>query len=500
MQDRPLEAVFRPAMVLMTGRGLGFIAAFAIPMVLARVFTQEEFGTYKQLFLIYGTLFGIAQVGMAESLFYFLPNEKQRGGSYVVNTMLVLGGVGLACLAGVWLLQTYIAQLLNNPDLVDYIPFVGFYLLFMLMAVLLEITMTVRKQHKAASFAYAFSDLFRAILYITPVLLFSDLHWLMLGAVGFAAMRLGATLVYVLREFRGSLTPDKRLLENHLGYAIPFGFAIIIEVLQHNFHLYAVSYHFDVATFAIYAVGCLQIPLVDFLSSSTSNVMMTNMRSRMLDNDKAGACAIWLDTVRKLALILCPLVAGLVIMAYELITLLFTEMYVDSVPIFMFWTLGSLFTLLITDGVLRVLAETRFLILQNLIQLFLIVILIQWFLVTFGVIGAVLATILSTAICKAIAMWRIKTVLNLSLKQLLPWRSLGKCFFIATAAAVPALLIKTLFVMHSLPLLLITGSIYCLSYFALLLLCGPMDESEKQMLLQWIQSPFLWASRALRIS
>ena len=77
----PVESVFRPAFVLMSGRVLGFAAAFAIPMVLARVFDQSEFGTYKQLFLVYSSLYSVVQLGMAESLFYFLPSNQKQGGS-----------------------------------------------------------------------------------------------------------------------------------------------------------------------------------------------------------------------------------------------------------------------------------------------------------------------------------------------------------------------------------------------------------------------------------
>ena len=83
MTDRENQeegAVFRPAMILMSGRFLGFILAFITPMVLVRVFTQEDFGTYKQLFLIVNTLFVIAQMGMAESLYYFLPQAGKKPG------------------------------------------------------------------------------------------------------------------------------------------------------------------------------------------------------------------------------------------------------------------------------------------------------------------------------------------------------------------------------------------------------------------------------------
>jgi len=408
---QPLEALFRPALVLMSGRFLGFVAAFAIPIVLARIFDQTEFGSYKQIFLIFGTVFGIAQVGMAESLYYFLPSETRRSGGFVFNTLAVLGIFGMISLGALWLWRQEVAELLNNAGLASFIPLVGFYLLFMLMAVVLEIIMTVRKQHLIASCTYAASDLIRAMFYIAPVLIFSSLRALMLGAVAFAMIRFTATLVYVRRELGDSLRPDSASLRQQLVYAIPFGLAGLIEVLQTNLHLYVVAYHFDTATFAIYAVGCLQIPLSDYLMTSTSNVMMVNMRERMLAGDHAAVVSIWLDSVRKLALIFFPLVAVLLITANALIVMLFTSAYERSAPIFMVWTLSMLLATLLTDGALRVLAETRFLILQNLLRLILIVALIQWFLARFDLMGAILVTLLATVAAKIVALARIKHVL-----------------------------------------------------------------------------------------
>ncbi len=494
-----MEAIFRPALILMFGRGLGFIATFAIPMVLSRVFTLEEFGTYKQLFLIYATLFGIAQVGMAESLYYFLPVKARRGGGYVMNTLLMMTVVGMLCLLGMWLGQAYLARLLNNPDLLEYIPYVGLYLLFMLLSVVLEIIMTVKKQHKSASLTFAFSDLLRAICIVAPVLMFADMHWLMLGAVGFAIMRFGATLAYVGKEFGRTLRRDGPLMRKHLGYALPFGLAGLIEVAQVNLHMYAVSYYFDVVTFAIYAVGCLQVPLIDFLSTSTSNVMMVNMREKVISKDLPAVLNIWLDTTRKLALIFFPLVFGLLVIAHELIVMLFTSTYEASVPIFMVWTVSMLFGGILTDGVLRVFAETRFLILQNLVHLALMVSMIHFFLMTFGVLGAVLVTLLTTFLIKVFSLWRIKHILGVSTAQLLPWKSLGNAVAIAALASVPALLVKAALVLPGPLVLLVTGATYTISYYCLLVLMGPMDSQEKDMLMQTVHAPVHWLLRTCNL-
>ena len=67
------ESVLGPALLLMCGRTLAFAATFFIPVILARIFDPTQFGTYKQLFLIFTSVNLIAQAGMATSLYYFLP-------------------------------------------------------------------------------------------------------------------------------------------------------------------------------------------------------------------------------------------------------------------------------------------------------------------------------------------------------------------------------------------------------------------------------------------
>ena len=91
------DRISRATRMLAAGRVPGLVVAFAIPLVLARVFDPTEFGTYKQLFLIYATLFGLAQLGMAESLYYFVPLSPAQAGRHVANALVALVTLGLGC-------------------------------------------------------------------------------------------------------------------------------------------------------------------------------------------------------------------------------------------------------------------------------------------------------------------------------------------------------------------------------------------------------------------
>src|SRR5262249_6634373 len=132
----PMSSTLKPTATLMSGRLAGIVLALGIPIVLARVLDQASFGTYKQLFLIYATLYGIAQVGMAESLFYFLPSDPSRAGRYALNSLLILGAAGAACCAALWGARDRLAAWFGNPDLAAGLPWIGLYLGMMLASTL----------------------------------------------------------------------------------------------------------------------------------------------------------------------------------------------------------------------------------------------------------------------------------------------------------------------------------------------------------------------------
>ena len=493
MESNASGSVFKPAFMLMSGRALGFVAAFAIPVVLVRVFDQAEFGTYKQLFLIYTTLYGIAQLGMAESLFYFLPTATADRGGYVLNSLVALAFAGLICLTGLWISAASLGRWFHNPELGRYTPLIGVYLLIMLVSAVFEIVMITRKHHLFAFGAYALSDLARAGLYIVPALLFRSLFAVFLGAVAFALVRLFTVSLYLRRQFTGTLVFDPAVMKKHLAYALPFALAVSIETLQNNLHMYLVSYHFDAATFAIYSVGCLQIPLVDFLMTSTSNVMMVKMGEDLRDGRNQAALELWLDTTRKLALVFAPLVGGLVVTAGKLITLLFTANYAASAPLFVVWTTSMLFAAVMTDSVLRVHADTRFLVVLNLLRLSVVALAIGPFLARFGLMGAVLVTLLATAVAKLVALVRVRAILRCELAGLLPWKSLLSILAIAAGAALPCLLLESVLPLPTLPSLLILGAVYAASYGLLLWIFGPLSGSERRTILQCLQAPGAWA-------
>ncbi len=489
------ESVFKPALLLMAGRVLAFAATFFIPVVLARVFDRADFGTYKQLFLIHSTIYLVAQIGMASSLYYFLPLSPDRGGRYAANSALCLGVSGLGCIGFLMIGGSKVAHWLSNADLAAYIPWVGLYLFLTLFSSMLEISMISRGNYLWASGSYAGSDLARAAALIVPALLFRRLDLVLLGAVLVGLLRAGGTLLYLRREFGASFRPDGALLIEQLRYALPFGLAVLVEIAQWNYHHYAVSHRFDPATFAIYAVGCLQIPIVDFVASPTSDVMMVKMRERLSEGRDRAVLGIWHDTTRKLALLFFPLAALLIVAAPEIIEFLFTEKYAASAPIFMVWSIAILFAAFQVDGVLRVYARTRFLLGMNLLRLAMMAGLIGLFVSKYYLLGPVLLTVVANLVGKAVALGRIKRILHTGLRDLLPWHSLGAATGAAAVASLVAMAVKSQLNAPALATLLATGVIFSATYAAVVWRFNLLTASEKLTLAGWMRRAALFGAR-----
>jgi O-antigen/teichoic acid export membrane protein len=474
------DRIAKAVRVLATGRAPGVAIAFAIPLVLARTFDQAEFGTYKQLFLIYATLFGLAQLGMAESLYYFVPRDAAKAGRHAANAITALAIIGLGCVAALFALRFEISEWLSNPALSTHLVPLGWFLALMLTSAVFEIVLISRQKPAMAATAYALSDLARAACFVIPAALAYGLRGVMAGAVLFAATRAVITALALWREFGPDLRIDARVLARQLAYALPFALAVGIEVLHLNWHQYAVAARFDAATFAVYAVGCLQVPVVDLIVTSAVNVMMVEMAA-VKERHPATARWLWHDTITRLGFMIFPLAAFLIVMAREIITVLFTSAYAGSVPIFMLWSLTMLASVLVVDGVLRVFAQTKYLVAQNVAQLLLVAALAGPLLSMFGLGGAVLATLVAAMAVKAAAVVRISRLMGLSLADALPWRRLATAATCAGVAALPTIALARNAQLPPLAALPIAALVYTAAYA---LLCYAIGRAARPRLVQ----------------
>ena len=181
-----------------------------------------------------------------------------------------------------------------------------------------------------------------------------------------------------------------------------------------------------------------------------------------------------------------PLVGVLLVAAPDLIVLLFTEQYRASAAVFMVSTTGIALAALATDAVLRVYAQTGYLLALNAFRLAFIAALIAPFIAVFDLPGAMLVTILATATAKWLALVRMQRLIGAGRSELLPWRSLGATAAAAMLAAVAGLAAKLLLGGTAFRNLIAATVVAAGVYAVLVLWLGLLDREEREALTGWL--------------
>ena len=427
--ERSLLARARP---LLLARLAAAAISFAIPLALARRFRQDEYGTYKLLLLVANTLGYVLPMGMAQSLYYFVPRLSARR-ALLCQTLLFLLGAGLLALAGVNALSPWLARALNNPALEGDAPRLGLYMLGLLGSMPLEIVLTARGQISLAALTYLASDLLKAAAMVLPALLGWGLDGVLDGLCAFAIARLIACWLALGRGEAGPAF-DRAVLARQLRYALPFGAAMLLSVPQGYFHQFLVSARLDAASFAVYSVGLLQLPVIDLLYTPTTEMLMI----RIAELERAGApqaaAAVFREAMAHLALAFVPLTALLLAVAPELVFALFTARYAAAVPIFRVASLGVLLACLPVDGALRARDQTRHLFASYLLKAALTVPLALLLVSRFGMMGGVASWLLAEVAGKLALLWRVPRALGVRPGALLPFAQLARAAAASAAA------------------------------------------------------------------
>ncbi|MCP3059960.1 spore coat polysaccharide flippase ExoM [Myxococcus sp. K38C18041901] len=417
----------------------------SIPLVLARVLHLDEYGTYYQLFLIATTLYYVLPFGVVQSLYYFLPRTGEKR-PYLGQTLLFMSGAGLVGGLLVQLLMGPVAGWFSNPQLLEYRWELAAYTAFLLGSFPLEVSLTAQGRTKASAVVYLVSDAVRASVMVLPPLLGFSLHGLMVAVCGFTALRFVATWVVCLRGVSGPLVSGP-LLRAQLAYAAPFGAAMFLAIPQQNAHLYMVAGAVAPAMYALYRVGCFQLPVVDLLYTPTSEVLMV----RLGELEREGRLEEGVDAFReaagKLAYVFLPFAAFLFAAAPEFIGALFGEKFLPAVPVFRISVLGVVLSILPMDGTLRARGLTRAIFVSYAVKAAVTVPLVYFGVKHLGMMGGIGSWAVAEVVGKVLLLTRIPAALStprrsLRLVDVIPWRELGRASLAAGAAGLGVFVLR----------------------------------------------------------
>lgn len=405
-----------------------------VGILLARILVPAELGSYRQLFLIYSTFSTLLLLGIPQSVLYFLPKLRHIDSKreFISRTVNLVSALAFVFGLGIFLLRGFIARLFNNPQLELLLILYAVYPLFMFITQIYSQIMLGLKQPRKTAVFTLFCVATDFVLILGTALITKNLYYIVLALMVSALLQWGFAQ-FQLRHWLTKVSFDPGFYQEVFRYSLPLGLSSIIGMLSIQLDKLVVSGFFTPAQYAVFSIGAMELPFISILNNSVNAILLPHISS-----EPAKMTEVYRAAVRKNALIIFPFAVLGLIFATPLITFLYTETYLGSVPFFRVYLLNLPLRVATYGIIFMALRKTRYIMMNSLVTLGLNLVLNLVLVRLIGMMGAVIATVIVTWLSVALYLYWMRHKLGLDLTELFPLKALLKTLLVAGISALPA--------------------------------------------------------------
>ncbi|NLH93140.1 MAG: oligosaccharide flippase family protein [Candidatus Cloacimonetes bacterium] len=412
-----------------------------VGILLARILVPAELGSYRQLFLIYSTFSTLLLLGIPQSVLYFLPKLRHIDSKreFISRTVNLVSALAFVFGLGIFLLRGFIARLFNNPQLELLLILYAVYPLFMFITQIYSQIMLGLKQPRKTAVFTLFSVATDFVLILGTALITKNLYYIVLALMVSALLQWGFAQ-FQLRHWLTKVSFDPGFYQEVFRYSLPLGLSSIIGMLSIQLDKLVVSGFFTPAQYAVFSIGAMELPFISILNNSVNAILLPHISS-----EPAKMTEVYRAAVRKNALVIFPFAVLGLIFATPLITFLYTETYLGSVPFFRVYLLNLPLRVATYGIIFMALRKTRYIMINSLVTLGLNLVLNLVLVRLIGMMGAVIATVIVTWLSVALYLYWMRHKLGLDLTELFPLKALLKTLLVAGISALPAYVVFWIF-------------------------------------------------------
>ncbi len=395
-------------------------------MVLSRIRTLEEYGTYSQLLIAVNLISMLFVLGLPNGINYFLAREESAEGKrlylshYFTLNLLLSVSAGVVLFLGIPLLKLYFHN-----------EMIGVYSFFLLLYPFASITMSAVESMLVVYERLRTLVLYRLLNSLSLLGILVAVDTLGLTFRQYMVLFLMAELLFALAVYvlAGRLSGGLRLtisaakLQEIAVFCIPIGLASAVGTLSSELDKLVISTFFSTSEYAIYTNAAKELPLT-VLSSATTMVIMPKVVQYLHRREKARAVLLWKNAFLFNYAVMAVMVSGIVTYAPEVITILYSEKYLPGVTVFRIYTLLMLLRTTYFGMILNAAGKTKYIFHISVVQLCVNTVLniigCRWL----GFIGPALATVLVSFIGAVLLSRRTGKEVGMPFRAVIPWRGL----------------------------------------------------------------------------
>jgi O-antigen/teichoic acid export membrane protein len=439
-----MRSLSSKAALLITANALKYFVGFALPMVLVRLLSKQDYGTYQQLSLVASIATGIMVLGLPTSVYYFYHHvAKTPAGrpTLIAQTQLMLLLCGLVATIAIIIGAPVLARRMNNPALAALLPTYACYVGLFLAGEQFMHVMISQNRYRLAVGLEAAETIFRVALLVCLLSLGRGLYDLVVALVVYAGLRLAVRSFWIARGADSVRHADWRRMFplEQLAYGIPLAATTCIGLVGGLLDRAIVAVAFTPVAYAIYSVGALEIPLDSIFQSSVSNVLRASLPSLIAQGQTEEIVRIWRQAVRKLAIVVIPTFIFLLFFSRPFIVTFFTEHYAASVNVFRIYLWLIPLHMFVLSTIPQVYGRTRLNLYVAAIAVSMNAVLSLILLRTLGILGPALSMVVSQYVASTLFFLVTKKLLKAKARHLLPLPEMARTTAASLLSLLPAL-------------------------------------------------------------
>lgn len=395
-------------------------------MILVRVRTLDEYGTYSALLLVINLFTSLFMLGLPNSINYFLAKaetveEKKHFLSifYTLNTLLSII-IGVVLVLAIPLIETYF----HNRFIRSFFYFLAFYPWASTTISSFDNVLVVYKKTTLLM-------IFKIMYGISMLLSVLIIHWLGFGFSIYMIVFISTNCVFsfssycISSKISGGIKPkvDFHFIKTIFWFSIPIGLSTLIATLSIEIDKLLIGRLMDASQLAIYTNAAKELPLT-IIATSVTAVILPHIVIMVKNGRMKEAVDLWGNATVLAYIFISLMTAGVFVYAEDVMRLLYSEKYLPGIGVFRIYCLTMLVRCTYFGMLLNSTGNTKKIMYCSLANLTLNAILNPLFYLWIGMEGPALATLISITLVSLFMLFITSKVSKISFSRVFPWKKI----------------------------------------------------------------------------
>lgn len=431
------------AMLIVIGDALRVASGMFSAILLARLLTLEQMGTYRQVLVVASMIYGIGELEVSSAIYRFwgiLEGERQR--TYGMMSLAALTGLGLLSSLALVISAPFLARAYDNPGLLEAmlllspLPFVS-----ILTRLVRPILISEGKPMRTVYFELSYALGGIAAMAI-PMWLGGSFQLALtcFSLVLLVFIPLTLLIIWPYISWRRPFW-QRDIFSQVWIYLLPLQIGKIPLSLMGNLDKLVLPLFVDAEAFAIYSLGARSLPFVTTVSASISNVLVPRLVQDIEAQDYDMVSARWRSISEKTAMLMYPIGAFAVIYALPIVSFLFSTQYQRSAVVFQIYALFIFIRVIDYSSIAKATGKSRIILNASLVALVSFPFLAFILFMIWGSNGMALSMVLMLVVFVLYHLFVYRKLVNQPILRIFPVHRLLPIMLIAFVATIASQLL-----------------------------------------------------------